>query len=192
MRGALVVACGLYVALVGHRHRHRRPARRHRIRRADSRHRRRGPVTTRAALDAYAAIVAASSSAIVQRLRPGLTNAAVVELEQAHDVVLPDEARAIWTWRDGGAETRPGTFVASGRFLPLAEGIAADRGPLASRRVAHADPRPGAVWVQLLAGMGLPLCVEVQGPSRSVVLGRRPVPRPASRPPPLRSAQLDP
>ncbi|WAC50302.1 hypothetical protein [Frigoribacterium sp. SL97] len=121
-------------------------------------------------LDAYAKSVAFSSPATLQRLRPGLNDVDIDQFETAHDIVIPASAREIWKWRDGEEEARPRTFVASGRFMPLGEGIAAGTNLLASRRVAHTDPRPGATWIQLVAGMGPGLCVEIQGPACSVVL----------------------
>ena len=126
--------------------------------------------TIRDELDAYGQAVASSSPSTMQRLRPGLADGAIDQLETEHFLVIPDDARAIWKWHDGEEEARPLTFVASGRFLPLEEGILAGRKLLAGRRDAHTDPRPGAVWVQLIAGMGPGLCVEIQGSSCFVVL----------------------
>lgn len=126
--------------------------------------------TIRDELDAYGQAVASSSPSTIQRLHPGLADEAIDQLERTHNIAIPEEARELWKWRDGESEARPKTFVASGRFLPLGEGIVAGQGLLASRRVKHTDQRTGATWVQLIAGMGPGLCVEIQDSSCSVVL----------------------
>lgn len=106
----------------------------------------------------------------MQRLRPGLADGAIDQLERSYNLAIPKEARELWKWRDGEPEARPKTFLASGRFLPLEEGIMAGQELLASRRVKHTDQRTGATWVQLIAGMGPGLCVEIQDSSCSAVL----------------------
>jgi hypothetical protein len=122
-------------------------------------------------LDAYTAAVASSSSAVIARLRPGIASGELERLEDEFDTVLPDDARAIWEWRDGEDAGYPSTFTGVGRFLPLREAFAAGRAILEPRRSGgHTDPRPGCTWLVLAHEPGPTVVVEVREDGSAVTV----------------------
>lgn len=77
-----------------------------------------------AILRTYEDALRRAGAGIVDHWRPGLTDADIQALGQAHDIVLPEEARRVWRWHDGcDHRIVPATAseIAPGRlFLPLA------------------------------------------------------------------------
>jgi hypothetical protein len=64
-----------------------------------------------------------AGSGVPDYWRPGLSDDEIDELEEAHGLVIPEEARRLWRWHDGISPTAPpeSNEIAPGRrFLSLA------------------------------------------------------------------------
>jgi hypothetical protein len=73
-------------------------------------------------LDRFARSLRGAGAQSVDHLNPGLTDRQIDELTAAHGLALPEEARRLWRWHDGGSPAAPpgAKEIAPGRrFVPL-------------------------------------------------------------------------
>lgn len=77
--------------------------------------------SVRTALESYVREIADQGGAL-PLLNPGLTEGELRAIEIRHDVRLPEDVQAIWSWANGTAETEPGfkgeTCFANEMFFP--------------------------------------------------------------------------
>jgi hypothetical protein len=89
----------------------------------------------------------------IERMRPGVTPERIRELETAHGVRLPADARAIWLWHDGvddqNLELTVRFWGHAYYFQDLESSLLDARTRLDARNSGDVFQRPGSSWVTL-------------------------------------------
>jgi hypothetical protein len=92
----------------------------------------------------------------VERMRPGIAPERIRELEAAHGVRLPADARAVWLWHDGVDEQDRELTVRfwgpAYYFQDLESSLLDARVRLDARNSGDVFQRPGSSWVTLGRG----------------------------------------
>jgi cell wall assembly regulator SMI1 len=103
------------------------------------------------------AVLKTNAPSVSTNLRPGISQAEILKLEQRYHVQLPDEIKAIYQWHDGSVSdtNRLVDFIPIHRFVPLEEAletreaVAPEKASLVQRIAYHIFVSHRESWICL-------------------------------------------